>query len=197
LTYRFELLCLTSDCVAAGDSKRLALPEAHVLASLHDGRSADVELAWPPVNIGRRIPESESSAAASPRWRLQTELPPVTYRTDPGRLANLLALVTALLAAAAVALAGWELERFRRRRARRIEARSLLSSTLDLVRQSSARGADDRRKALALLARVLARERVNGQLTGTAARLAWSRPEPSPAGVEALADEVERETQQP
>jgi hypothetical protein len=63
------------------------------------------------------------------------------------------------------------------------------------VRQSTGRGADDRRKALALLARVLSREPADGRLAGDATRLAWSRPEPSPAGVEALADEVERETQ--
>ena len=43
------------------------------------------------------------------------------------------------------------------------------------------RSADDRRKALAQLARVLSREPVDGRLAGDANRLAWSRPEPSPA----------------
>jgi hypothetical protein len=194
ISFRFGLLCLVDECVPAGESKRFELPAASVRARLLDGSPGDVKLAWPAVNIARRIPESEFSTSSSPRWRRQTELPPVTYGTDPPRLANIVTLLSALLAAAAVGFAAWELERLRRLRRRRVEARSLLARTLDLVRQSTARSADDRRKALAQLARVLAREPVDGRLAGDAKRLAWSRPEPSPAGVEALADEVERES---
>jgi len=194
ISFRFRLLCLVDECVPAGESKRFELPEASVRARLRDGSRGDVKLAWPAVNIARRIPESEFSTSSTPRWRQQTELPPVTYGTDSQRLANIVTLLSALLAAAAVGLAALELERLRRRRRRRVEARSLLARTLDLVRQSTARSADDRRKALAQLARVLSREPVDARLAGDAKRLAWSRPEPSPAGVEALADEVERES---
>jgi hypothetical protein len=193
IAYRYDLLCLTEACVPAKDSTRLQLPDAHVRARLHDGTASDVALAWPALDIARRVPAADFSTTRSPKWRARTDLPAATYRTDPIRLANALTLAAVLLAALGLGLGVWELERNRRRRLRRVEARSLLAHTLDLVRQSTARGADDRRKALALLARVLSREPVDGRLAGDAARLAWSRPEPSPAGVEALADEVEQE----
>ena len=193
IAFRYDLLCLTEACVPKTDSKRVQLPEAHVRARLRGGTASDVPLAWPAVDVARRIAEGDFSTTASPKWRVRTEVPAVTYRTDPIRLANVLTLAAALLAALGLGLGVWELARYRRLRLRRVEARSLLAYTLDLVRQSTARGADDRRKALALLARVLSRSPGDGRLAGDAARLAWSRPEPSPAGVQALADEVERE----
>lgn len=195
ISYRFDLLCLTEECVPAGDSKQLQLPAARVRAQLRDGTSSDEELEWPALDIARRIPRSDLSTSVSPRWRQQTELPAVTYETDPSGVAAVLTLAAALLAAAGLGIAAWELEGYRRARRRRAEARSLLAYTLDLVRESTARGPDDRRKALAQLARVLARDPNDGRLAGDATRLAWSRLEPSPAGVEALVDQIERETQ--
>jgi hypothetical protein len=192
LSFRFQLLCLTEACVPAGEAKRVPLPRARVSAPLRDGGIVTRTLAWPDVEVARRVPDSQVSAGAPP-WRLQTELPAVTYRSDPSRLANLLALAAALLAAAAAALVAWEIARLVAARRMARERRSVLDEALELVRESAHRSGDDRRRALALLSRVLARERVNGRLSGAAERLAWSRPEPPPPGLDALADEVERE----
>ena len=70
---------------------------------------------------------------------------------------------------------------------------SSLARALELARASAARGPDDRRRALALLARVLAFDPNGGRrLAPAAARLAWGRSEPSTTGLESLVDEIER-----
>jgi hypothetical protein len=56
------------------------------------------------------------------------------------------------------------------------------------------RNPDDRRKALALLARELdGKDSDADRLASAAERLAWSRERPDPDRMGALADEVERE----
>jgi hypothetical protein len=136
---------------------------------------------------------AESALAGEPDWRLELGLPPASYRARPGLLVALLAAAAAALALAAVVLVGLELARRRRILRERARLRSALARALELARESAGRGPDDRRRALALLARVLARDANGGRtLAPEAAHLAWARAEPSPAGLEALVDEVER-----
>ena len=59
---------------------------------------------------------------------------------------------------------------------------------LDLARQAEHRVPADRRRALGLLARLLGEERVGVE----ARELAWSKPEPSPAALSEVVDEIEQ-----
>ncbi|HEY3541246.1 MAG TPA: hypothetical protein VGK79_01780, partial [Gaiellaceae bacterium] len=63
-----------------------------------------------------------------------------------------------------------------------------LERALRLVREAEARPPADRRRALGLLARLL--DARDGRLAGAARTLAWSRPEPEPAAVDDLVDDV-------
>jgi hypothetical protein len=148
--------------------------------------------AWPPVDVVSRV----GSAALStdpPPWRRQLALPAPSYRVSPGPLAAALTVGAVLLALGAFALVARELVRRRRLLVERARFRSALARALELARASAARGPDDRRRALALLARVLAFDPNGGRrLAPSAARLAWGRDEPSASGLESLVDEVER-----
>ena len=98
-----------------------------------------------------------------------------------------------LLVLGAFALVVREVTRRRRVLLERARFRSALARALELARASAARGPDDRRKALALLARVLAFDPNGGRrLASDAARLAWGRSEPSATGLESLVDEIEK-----
>jgi hypothetical protein len=147
---------------------------------------------WPRVDVVSRV-EAAALATDPPPWRQQLALPAVSYRLAPVRLAVALTLGAVLLAIGAFVLVAREVVRRRRLLVDRARFRSALSRALDLARASAARGPDDRRKALALLARVLAFDPNGGRrLAPAAARLAWGRSEPSAAGLETLVDAVER-----
>ncbi len=112
---------------------------------------------------------------------------------EPGALAAALTLAAALLVLGAFALVVREVTRRRRMLLERARFRSALARALELARASATRGPDDRRRALALLARVLAFDPNGGRrLAPAAARLAWGRSEPSTTGLESLVDEIER-----
>jgi len=188
LGFRFGLSCLASDCLPG----TVALPSLRVTAPLRNGGTATATAQWPAVAVRPRVSAADA-AAEPPRWRIQTALPPVSYRVGPATTANLLTALAAALALAALGLVTWEVVRRERLRAARGRAASRLESALALVRESTRRGAEDRRKALAQLARVLARDgEVGRPLAARSARLAWGRADPSPARTEALADDVER-----
>ena len=59
------------------------------------------------------------------------------------------------------------------------------------MRQAQRRDVEDRRRAAGLLARSLPAE--GTRLSGAASRLAWSKPQPTPDGLEELAQTVESE----
>ncbi len=182
---RYTLQCLVEACLPRPGG--IALPKLRV----HTGSSA-VTANWPRVNVVSRV-ESAALATDPPPWRQQLALPAVSYRLEPGSLATALTLGAALLALGAFAIIGREIARRRRLLVDRARFRSALARALDLARASAARGPDDRRKALALLARVLAFDPNGGRrLAPTAARLAWGRTEPSATGLETLVDEIER-----
>jgi hypothetical protein len=190
LDYRFTLSCLTEDCLPRAGG--LSLPQLRARAPLRAGGSTSVSTAWQRLDVTPRVDDAAETASPVP-WRLELGLPGVSYRVSPGLLVAVLLLAAALLAAGGLALAALEVARYRRLRRERAWAVTQLARALELARQSAGRAADDRRRALALLARVLALEG-NGdrRLVHDAARLAWGRRDPSQAGVEALVGDVER-----
>src|SRR5262249_37042517 len=95
----------------------------------------------------------------------------------------------ALAAAGAVALIALELVSLARRR-RPAASGDELDRALRLAREAETRPTPDRRRALALLAR-LVRPR-DGSLGGAASDLAWSRPAPDPTAVDSLVTDVEQ-----
>jgi hypothetical protein len=192
LRYGFLLACLSEQCVPRGDLRTVKLPVLRVDFRLRNGNSSSVGAVWPEVQIARRVPPADV-AAAPPPWRTQP-LPDVSYRVSPSWLANVLGLVAAALLACAGLLVVFEVARRRRLLQEAARARDRLGRALELARQSVSRAPDDRRKALAQLARALAHD-ANGdrRLVRSARRLAWSRSDPPPDGVVALVDEVERE----
>lgn len=187
---RYALACLGEPCLPNRDG--IALPKLRVRASLRAGGTTSVAATWPRVDVVSRV-DASALATDPPPWRPQLGLPSVSYRVNPGRLSLALTLGAAMLALGAFALIGREVTRRRRLLLDRARFRSALARALDLARASAARGPDDRRRALALLARVLAFD-PNGsrRLAPAAARLAWGRSEPSATGLETLVDEIER-----
>jgi hypothetical protein len=182
---RYTLQCLVAACLPKPGG--IALPKLRLSTE-----SSTVSASWPRVDVVSRV-EPAALATDPPPWRQQVALPAVSYRVEPGRLAAVLTLAAAVLALGAFALVGREAARRRRLLVDRARFRSALARALDLARASAARGPDDRRRALALLARVLAFDPNRGRrLAPAAARLAWGRSEPSPTGLEALVDEIER-----
>jgi hypothetical protein len=95
-------------------------------------------------------------------------------------------VLAVLLAVVGIGLAGWQAAVVLRARRRREQ--SEFERALDLARQAEHRVPADRRRALALLARLLGEERVGVE----ARELAWSKPEPSPAALSEVVDEIEQ-----
>jgi hypothetical protein len=187
---RYTLQCLVEACLPQAGG--IALPKLLV----HTRPSSDNQViynhSWPRVDVVSRVAPAALSIDPPP-WRQQVALPAVTYRLEPGRLAAALTLAAALLVLCAFALVVREITRRRRMLLERARFRSALARALELARASATRGPDDRRRALALLARVLAFDPNGGRrLAPAAARLAWGRSEPSTAGLESLVDEIEK-----
>ena len=184
LGYVFRLQCLNDDCLPHARPRTVRLALAHARAG---GTSVDVR--WPPLLVSPRVSRADI-AAEKPPWRVQLAVPSVSYGTRPSTAAGLAAGGAVLFALAGAGLVGWEALRRRRLRLERERALSRLQQALVLARESAARSGDDRRKALALLARELDGER---NLAREATRLAWNRAEPSPERMTTLLDEIERE----
>jgi len=164
-----------------------------VRARLRDGRATVVRARWPQIAVAPRV--DESALRTSPLgWRRQLAVPAVSYRVSPGTLLAVVLACAAALMLAALALVAVEYARWTRLRETRASALSRLGLALALARESMRRNPDDRRKALALLARVLNSQDPQGdRLASAAEKLAWSRERPDPDRMGALADEVERE----
>ena len=183
--------CLNEDCVPGGDGpRRIALPPLRVSATRDDGTTARAVVRWPPFQIEGRVSRAEAGAATPP-LRRETALPPPSYRVAPGTLATAFDVLAAVLLAGAVLLGIRALMRRRRRREEeRLAALSPLERALLYARESEGRGSDDRRRALGLLGRILGSASALG---GSASRLAWSPPEPSPDQVETVVHDVEQD----
>ena len=191
--YRFAISCLSAECVPGPGIRQVVLPLVVVRARLRDGRETVVRASWPRIALAPRV--DEAALRTTPLgWRNQLAVPPVSYRVSPGKLLALLLVCAAALGLGALAIVGAEYSRWSRLRYTRASAPSRLGLALALARESMRRNPDDRRKALALLARVLAgKDSDADRLASAAEQLAWSRGRPDPDRVGALADEVERE----
>jgi len=138
---------------------------------------------------GRRlviVPRTTSAQVADPlhSFRRETTLPPPAYRIRPALLRALLFAAAVVLAAVAV-LAVWPA--VRRLAPAHVDRRSPLQRALALVRTALGRSAEDRRRALDLLARSLGHEAPVAETLD----LAWSEPDPEPTRIKQLVEQIE------
>jgi hypothetical protein len=177
-----RVACLTTPCLA----RAIALPHIRVTVTTRSGAVTRVTASWRPLQLRSRVTAADL-AATTPHLAGDTAVAPPSYRLAPGTASVVLDIVAALTAAGAAAILALEALRFRRRR-RHVDGDEL-SRALRLVREAERRPPSDRRRALALLARLL-----HGHtLERNASDLAWSRPVPEPQPVEALVSQVEEE----
>jgi len=185
LTYAVPAACLDDRCLAARGPKRLRLPSLRIEVG-----AMSVDAKWPLLDVRGRVTSSDL-VPVNPPLRTDVSPPAVHYRITPSTLAGLLELAAAVLAVAGIALAGrqvWLLQRVRRRREARLTD---IERALAFAREAEARPPADRRRALGLLARLLARR--DDRLAGAARELAWSEPTPTSDALSELVTRVERE----
>jgi hypothetical protein len=176
--------CLTAECVAPTGVAHVGLPRVHASVLARDGRIARASAAWPTLSVRGRVTKSDL-AARTPPLEADTTPPTLTYRIAPETLSTLLSLLALLCALGAIAIAGWEAHLRVERRRRQPAA---LERALRLTREAERLPAADRRRALALLARALARD----QRSGAVQKLAWSEPVPEPHELEELVTDIEQ-----
>jgi hypothetical protein len=184
LGYVYALQCLNDDCLPHATARSVRLPLAHASAG-----DTQIAVRWPAVVVVPRVSRAQATADRPP-WQVQLAVPSVSYRVRPGTATAIAWAGAVVLALVGAGLIGWEALRRRRLRLERERALSRLQHALLLARESSGRSGDDRRKALALLARELDGDR---ELARAATRLAWNRTEPSPERMTTLLDEIEHE----
>ena len=142
------------------------------------------------VTVGGRrlviVPRTTAKQVADPSrsFERETTLPPPTYRVRPALLRALLFAGATVLAALGV-IAAWPA--LRRLGPKRVDTRTPLERALALARASLRRSVDDRRRALDNLARALGRR----PSASEALDLAWSEPDPEPARIERLVEQIE------
>ena len=189
LTYDVDAVCVYEECVGNGGRKVVHLPAATV--TLPGGRILQ-SAPWPPLEVRGRVVAADLTPT-DPPLKSDALPPPVDYRITPSTLSRLLELLAAALALAGVALAGWQLAAMRRERRAWAPPLTELETALALAREAESRPAADRRRALALLERLL-RPR-DARLAGEARNLAWSAPPPEPDELDDLVTEVEQKVQ--
>ena len=186
-SYTVPAVCIAEECLARSGAKRLRLPRARVEAPRRDGGgTATASTRWPVLEVGGRVAPAEA-AESPPPLRADTTPPAVSYRLSPGRFAPALDVVAVLLGLTAVALAAWQALVLVRRH-RTVDRRDEVERALALVCEAEGRPAEDRRRALGLLSRVLRRR--DGGLATEAGDLAWSEPKPTPEQLASLRERV-------
>jgi hypothetical protein len=187
VTYEVTAACLDQRCVAPSGVRRLRVPA--VRAEAPGNRSlVSVTRPWPALAVRGQVKASDLARSPLP-FRADLAAPTVSYRIAPATLTALLAAAALALALAAIVLSWRHVARLVRRRGY-VEP-SELERALALARSSEARPPEDRRRALGLLARVLrAREQ---RLAPATSALAWSAPLPTSGSISSLLEEVEDE----
>ncbi len=180
-------VCVVDACIAKPGETRVHLPVVVAHVTGIDGRLRQVSATWPPLLVGSRVTAADLQHEAPP-LRANTAPAPPSYRIAPTLLARLLEALAILLAAGGVVLAAGQVVAIVRRR-RRPEEVDPLELALRRVRESQARSAPDRRRALGQLARVLDRRGLDD--AEPARGLAWSRPAPTPESATELAGRIE------
>jgi hypothetical protein len=184
VTIEQRLACLTSACLA----RTPALPRVHAIVASRAGGNASASTSWRAPTFRSRV-DAKDLARSTPRFAVDTAPPAPSYRVSPSTAQTLLEVFAALAAAGAAVLVALHLLGRRRRRTEEVDE---MTRALRLVREAEARPAPDRRRALALLARLL-HGRDQGDLGASASDLAWSQPPPEPPAVDALVTRVEQE----
>lgn len=199
-TYR--LRCLSSPCVPTGQASPLDFDPARVTYAVagESGETArkSLRVNWPVLTVYSRFAAAafEGQEDSSTPWRADAlTLPAVTYRVPPALLIGLLVLGGGLCATGGVALL--YLARPRRAPAPPPEPEappppvlSPLEQALVLLEDAvRADGAEDRRRALELVAEVLG-EHGDPDLARSARVLAWSEQEPVVEETTGLAQRV-------
>jgi hypothetical protein len=185
MTIAVPVACISDGCLAAHGVAQLRLAPARISIATAAGVRT-VSAAWPLLVVRDRVRSADVNAAQPPLEADATPLPP-TYRASPATLAAIFDVVAALLGACTVGLIVWQVWLLTRRGRRAPDV--ALVRAIRLTRSAQALPGPERRRALALLARVLGR----GEFHGRATRLAWSEPTPEPAELEILVQAIERE----
>lgn len=187
-TIVYSLRCIDFSCLPKGTVvQRFYLPIVVVTAQTDDGASVIVRKPWPPVNVaGRFLPPL--SGSVRPGLTLETADPAPRYAVPPATTALVIDAVAAVLGLAALGLVLVELFWWVDRRRHPVDLRPPLVRALDLMREARTREPDDRRRAAALVARLLpTRTDERSRVT----EVAWSERIPSPDELEAIAEELE------
>ena len=187
ITYTVSVACLGEQCVAKGESARVSPATPSLTVRRRTGGTEHVAVRRAVLAVDRRV-GAAAVAAARPPFRSDADVPAVSYRISPVALTSILAAVAALLAAAGGATMAAAV--VRRGRGASSSRGSELARALALVRAAEARSAEDRRRAVGLVARLLAG--CNRPLAERGDDLAWSRPPPSGDSTAGFADEAER-----
>ena len=179
------LRCLGGECVPPA-ARRLFTFRAGALVA---GQRPVAQLQWPEVEVTSRVSQSalvDSEAIIQVHWRANmTELPPVSYRVEPGVAVAAFGGLAGLLAAAGALLAFVAL----RPPPRTPPPLPPLERALVLLEAARRADAEEQRRALDLVAAELARSGA-GDLAATASTLAWSRPLPAERETEELTERV-------
>lgn len=181
--WQLVLACRSDACAPAGTARLVRPPVATMTLVRRDGTTLRRAVHWPAQVVASRIPAGSASASPPP-FVLQTAPPPARTWVGASTAGAVLDAAAGVLAAAAFVLAGLALHR---RRGPAVDPRSPLERALALAREAEARPAPDRRRALALLARVS-----GGRDAGYAADAASAAWRPDAPSTEHLAELVVR-----
>jgi hypothetical protein len=193
----FVLRCLSAFCVPVRDTEEVDFEPARVgyEATVGEGtRRLSLDVPWPTLVVHKRVGTAEESgqrdALAAP-WRADTvSLPAVSYRVSPGLLLALLVVAGVLFLTAAVVIAYRALPEREPPPEPEPEPEPVatpLEQALELLEApAAANGAQDRRRALELVAEEVERWGEN-DLAQRARTLAWSEDTPEGDETRALA----------
>jgi hypothetical protein len=189
VAYEVTAVCIVEECLGTRGARSVRLPRVRIDAPRRQGGLAQARAAWPVLRLGGRV-KTADLARSRPPFRSDVSVPAASYRVAPTTLALMLDVAAALLASVGVGIAVWRpLTLARRKRA--LDKRSELARALAAVRAAESAPTEQRRRAVGLLARLLAKRDL--RLAGDAADLAWSEPSPTPVELAGLADRVARE----
>jgi hypothetical protein len=180
--FRFRVACADDGCLAGEQPLRMRPQPMRVTARRNDGRDVATNVAWPRLDVGRRV--TAAALGGTPAFAVDDRPRAVSWRTAPGPLSSGLAIGAVLLLAAAAALVAVEAFGIRRRRS--AATPNTLQAALAELRR--ARDVRTRRRAAGRLARIL-----DGGVAPEARRFAWSEEPPAQDAAQALADRIERE----